>query len=258
MESNNDQPSLFSKEDEQINKNKPKSHSFEEVVEMIKDKVKIPDLIELDYQNAAVCPFQGNSPGNKSFKYYPETESWCCFHSDEHSDCTGGHVIHLYMKTHKISFGEAAFEMCKEFNIEVTITEKTKEEIKMQANVEKAWETLSLLCQRQLLNNKELYDAVKQKRGFTIETMQQLRIGLFDNDIKNSMEDLFSKEILFEAGFLGKGKQNWITGRRIVYTYFGMNKKPIYFIFRLIPEKPDYAPNRKYIKLSVNEVIKND
>lgn len=221
------------------------------VWDLIREKVKIPDLINLDSDNHAICPFKGNTPPNRSFVYYPETESWSCFHPD----CGGGTVIHLFQHLNGIpTYNEAIKNMAIQYKIPFGTVDQ--EQIEIEKEVHYIFIDFMVKCH----NNPEFqnkYALIEmKKRGFTKKTLDNFNIGLFDNSIKKYMEKMYSNELLQNAGFKDfskkdkekKGKLYWKIGKRIVYPYLDQNNAPQYFIYRLIDSEPDFNKKAKYIK----------
>ena len=61
------------------------------------------------------------------------------------------------------------------------------------------------------------------------------------------MKKKFDHQKLFDAGFLN-GNLNWYIGKRIVYPYLNIKNEPVYFIYRLLDNEPDFREKAKYVK----------
>ncbi|MFX1503557.1 MAG: DUF5906 domain-containing protein, partial [Promethearchaeota archaeon] len=239
---------------------KPKEKRIKKCMtrDLIIEKVKIPDLINLDSDNHCICPFKGNTPPNRSFVYYPYSETWCCFHPD----CKGGDVIHLFQQLNNIfTYNEALYEMAKQYNI--SFGKVDKKYIERETEIHELFQDFMEKCH----SNPEFQNKYKliemKKRGFTEETIERFKIGLFDDSIKEYLTSKYSEKLLYDAGFKDfsvkdkakRGKLYWKWGKRIVYPYFDQNDNPRYFIYRVIDLEPDFAKNNKYMKQMKTEYV---
>jgi len=218
----------------------------------IKETVFIPDIYPypLDSYGKADCYFNPTHPQKSpSFNYHSETETWYCWQCKK-----GGSIIELYAHLNNIDRRTAIVELAQKYNLYSESI--SQEEIDKK---EKTSEILKDFCDKcyENLKNSKYLEYEKNKRGFTTDNIEFFKIGLFDDTIKNYMDNKYSNEELIDAG-LKNNKGNWAMGKRIVYPYLNINNEPIYFIYRLIDSEPDFRKDSKYIKQYVTNYVQNE
>jgi CHC2-type zinc finger protein len=221
---------------EKIEKTPEKGLTFHRVIEELKKKVSVTDLVSLKGDRAE-CPVYGNTE-TSSFQYFPISETWHCYKCRDTGD-----VIKLFGKINNLSYKDAVLELCKIHK--VPLQSYSKEDLEKYSEIQAILEEFMELCHENLKNSK-FYEWEKKKRGFTDDTMEQFKVGLVEKKVMQYMDNKYEKPELYEAGFLNE-RYNWVFGKRIVYPYFSANKKPIYFIYRLIDIEKDFHP-AKYVK----------
>jgi hypothetical protein len=214
----------------------------------IRQRVSCDHVWDFDSHGRAECVY-GNSH-SPAMTYWKRTNSWYCFKCH-----IGGDVIDLYAHKNNMGKKEAGIALAKEFKIAIDPDDERK--MQLAATVDAMFIDFAAKCHEKL-KISPLWEAEKKKRGFTEETMVMFQVGLVDRDIQNYMDKTYTVDDLKRAGFLNE-KGNWTFGARMVYPYMGFNKKPIYFIYRLIPGQPDFRPEVKYAKqiVSISDIVEN-
>jgi len=218
--------------------------------EKIIEKVNILDVYPYSStlkNDRGVCELKGQNTYSPSFVVY-DNSSWNCF-----SCGRGGSVIDLYSHLHNISYRDSILELAREYKIE--ISEEEKEKLSKLEEIKKCFDYFTTICHKNL-KQSEYYEKIKEKRKFSDALMNEYRIGLFDESIKNEMERKFDKQLLFDAGILND-KANWYFGKRIVFPYLNLRKEPVYFIFRKIDDSPDFM-EAKYVKLHKTSFVQEE
>lgn len=109
----------------------------DDVVEMIKDKISIPEYlrsINIDSdKNPCECPFHG-SQGKKCFSYHGKV--WNCFHC-----MRSGDLFHLYQEYNKVDFPTALKELAEKTGIK-TLTTKVKQLVSKKTKEKKSEDAL--------------------------------------------------------------------------------------------------------------------
>ncbi len=154
-------------------------------------------------------------------------------------------VIEVYAILNNLERSEAINKLAKQYNI--PFGKMDQKQIEIEKKVQYIFIDFMMKCHNNpIFQNKYVLIEMK-KRGFTKETIENFKIGLFDGSIKKYMNATYSKDDLQKAGFINK-KGNWSFDKRIVYPYLDQNNKPQYFIYRLIDSDPDFNKKAKYIK----------
>jgi len=223
----------------------------------IKEKITIPDIISLENGRCECLLGQSITGENPSCQYNELEDILFC-----HKCNKGMNVIQVYAIINNLNNSNAIKEIVKQYKIE--FGEYDKKYIKTESEIEELFQNFMEKCHKKLINNKEHYESIKNRRDFTDNTMETFKIGLFDDSIKDYMETTYSNELLKNAGFKShskkdkekKGKLFWKWGKRFVYPYLNRNHNPYYFIYRLIDSEPDFNKNAKYIKQIKTKYIK--
>jgi DNA primase len=204
--------------------------------EKIKEKAKIPDLVNLTENNYGECLVHGNETGT-STKYYEDSELLHCHKCDKTFD-----VIGVYKTINNIDRKTAIKDLAKEYNIK--FEEHDNEYIETSKQIDDLFIDFMEKCHNNLNFQNRYFFLTMKRRGFTKQTVKDFKIGLFDNSIKEYLEETYSEELLQKAGFINK-KGNWSYSKRIVFPYLDRNNKPKYFIYRLIDSDPDFNKNAR-------------
>lgn len=231
-------------------KEKKSPISFLQIEEIIRQKILIPDLIHLEH-NRAECIILGNPTShNPSFEYYPSTNTWRC-----HKCKKGGNAIALHSHINNITYEESWKALCDQ--LKITISPLSKKESELYLKTKECLKKFIELCHENLLNSDHL-NYLKQKRNFTNETIKEFKLGLYNNKIKEKMNNLFPKIILYEAGLTSNDRYWYSKQNSIVYPYLNINKNPVYCIFRRVETDTDYDPERRFKKLKTRKFITNE
>ncbi|MGV9141311.1 MAG: CHC2 zinc finger domain-containing protein, partial [Promethearchaeota archaeon] len=229
----------------------------------VKNEVDIRDVYPktLNSRGRGECMLHENT-SSPSFQVYPGN-TWTCFsckHTGE--EIKGGDVIDCYAHLHRKSRIEAVRELAEQYGINPGDydPEEYREYLDNLHTQKQVFRIFARLCYDELLSS-EHYDRIKRERGFTEETIEEFKIGLFNNNVRNRMQSDFGDLELIKYGFKtiseDNGRGNWIMGNRIVYPYLDNNQDPVYFIYRRIESDVDFRENAKYIKHPVKNTIEN-
>lgn len=214
----------------------------------IKEKVKIPDLIQLE-NNRCECLQSGNpTTNNPSCRYYNTDETLHCHKCQKTMD-----VIQVYAIINNLEHSEAIKSLAKQYNI--PFGKVDREYIKKEKETHDLFQDFMIKCNTNPEFQNKYAPIEMKKRGFTKKTIERFKIGLFDDSIKSYMIATYSKELLLNAGFINR-KGNWSFNKRIVYPYLDQNNNPKYFIYRLIDSEPDFNKNAKYVKQYKTKYVK--
>lgn len=222
----------------------------------IKNQIKIRDIYPktLNSRGRGECMLHANSE-SPSFQLYGD--SWYCFSCGK-----GGDVIHCYQHLHRKDRSTAIKEMAEQYGIESDDYDPVeyREYLKNLHTQKQVFRIFTKLCYDELLSS-EHYERIKQERGFTEETINTFKIGLYNQRVRDKLQRDFGDLTLVKYGFKkisdDNRRANWIMGDRIVYPYFDNMDDPVYFIYRKIESEPDFR-NAKYLKHTVKNTIKNE
>lgn len=219
---------------------KRKKYMKSSLKEQIYQNHSIPELIHLEADRCE-CLRYGNS-SSPSCVYFPHSDTLYCFKCGEKMD-----YIKVYAILNRMTWNDALYELAEHDGI--TVGNHDKQFYQMKKQIQAIWiEFLEQCVNHEKLTGKYGFQIMKT-RGFTKEMISQAKIGYCDSSVQSYMEDIYSKELLFEAGFLNL-KGNWLFEKRIVFPYLDYKQNPGYFIFRKIDQDPDFMP-AKYIKLKI-------
>ena len=236
-----------------ITKLKPKKRK--DIWTKIKEKVIIPDILNLE-NGRCECLNGQDHPENPSCQYNDSEDVLYCHRCQSTMD-----VIQVYAIINNLERSEAISELVKQYGIKFGKYDEAY--IKTESEIDKSFKDFMKKCYTNLCNNKKLYSFVKENRGFSDRTMEVFNIGLFDDTIKEYMNKKYSNEILQKGGFKDFSKKDkkkvgklfWKFGKRIVYPYLNRNIVPKYFIYRLIDSEPDFNDKAKYVKQMKTQFI---
>lgn len=219
----------------------------DEFYNRIKEEFDIRLFLEMTNNDRCKCPECGNETGDSAQVYDDHVVCFKCGNS-------GYDVISLYqMQNNLSSYFEAALELGKEKNIYPEFI--NEETMKKQSDIFEILDVFCDKCQNALKNEKQLYEKIKNKRGFTDKTMNEFRIGYISNEVMRFMQENYEPGMLIEAGLITNSGYflNQKTNR-IVYPYLDIRKKAKYFIYRHLEDEPS---ERKYVKHQVTEFVTN-
>jgi DNA primase len=104
-----------------------------------------------------------------------------------------------------------------------------------------------------LLEDRTVRGYIKDKRGFTDETIDRAKIGYLSSDVRHDLKEQFGESELKDLGFI-KENGTWHVNERIVYPYL-KSGTPIYWIGRRTSKTNDQKDSAKYVK-PINSVVK--
>jgi hypothetical protein len=120
-----------------------------------------------DDQYIGQCPLHDDE--NPSFAFNVKDGLWNCF-----SNCGGGNVFSFLEKKENLSSKQERVQfLCKKLGIELTEDDYTLEG-KIEEDIWKNWH-------KSLVGNKAVLDVLLQKRGITLETVKQFKLGFYRN-----------------------------------------------------------------------------
>lgn len=161
----------------------------------------------------ANCPF--HSEKTPSFVVNPESQTWRCFGS-----CAeGGDIFSFAQKFHGWAFAEALDELGKLAGVQVR--EQTAQQKQQAARLDELrglTQTTADFYYQQLLRNESVLAYVRERRGFTDETIEIYGIGYAPDGWQTTRDYLaqigYSEDDLVEVGLVRRSEN----GR--VYDYF--------------------------------------
>ncbi|MEH7236054.1 DNA primase [Bacillus sp. JJ1562] len=244
----------------------------EETIEKIRISVDIVDVIseyvQLKKQGRnyfGLCPFHGeNTP---SFSVSPDKQIFHCFGCG-----AGGNVFSFLMDLEGYSFAEAAVNLAKKVNIDLSdyeqqtaVSDKNNDASKMQ----EAHELLKKFYHHLLLNTKEGQPALDYltNRGFTREIIDKFEIGYALDSWEFATKFLqkrgFGPELMERAGLLVKKED---TGtffdrfrNRIMFPIWDHQGKTIAFSGRVLDkgQEPKYLNSPETIIFNKSKTLYN-
>ncbi|MDR4888973.1 DNA primase [Fredinandcohnia sp. QZ13] len=244
----------------------------EETIEKIRLSVDIVDVIseyvQLKKQGRnyfGLCPFHGeNTP---SFSVSPDKQIFHCFGCG-----AGGNVFSFLMDLEGYSFSEAAVNLAKKVNIDLSdyehhtaVSDKNNDVSKMQ----EAHELLKKFYHHLLLNTKEGQPALDYltNRGFTREIIDKFEIGYALDSWNFATKFLqkrgFKPELMERAGLLVKKED---TGtffdrfrNRIMFPIWDHQGKTIAFSGRVLDkgQEPKYLNSPETIIFNKSKTLYN-
>ncbi|MFO8019575.1 MAG: DUF5906 domain-containing protein [Promethearchaeia archaeon] len=220
--------------------------------EIIKNTHSITELVRFE-RNRAEC-YYGNSD-SPSLQYYPMQDHAYCHKCDKIYD-----YIEWYALERGIDRSEAIRQICEKEKI--PYGKKDKAYYKKTKTIWEIFERFMEICHERLCATEE-YKRLKERRGFSDETVKEFKIGLYDAKVRKRLEHEFNEEALILANIRGVDEKNhspyWsykAPGERIVYPYLDINRKPKYFIYRWLGPLKNKQKYRKYQKHRKNKYIK--
>ncbi|MBD3194618.1 MAG: hypothetical protein GF317_06145 [Candidatus Lokiarchaeota archaeon] len=209
------------------------------IIEELKNTLSISHIYPKRLRhNRGECALHENS-SSPSFVYYPDKNSWHCF-----SCGVGGDVINLYAHIHNLTNSEAIKKLAKQEGI--SFSDEQKIYYRIQDNIKKVFEKVAYIAHTELKDSK-LYEKIKKQRGFTDDTMEMFKVGLYNKSIDTLIKEKLGEEALIKSGFLTEKGTNYFK-KRVIYPYINQQGVPTYFIYRIVDADPDFMKDAKYIK----------
>ncbi|MFB6200351.1 MAG: toprim domain-containing protein [Candidatus Nanohaloarchaea archaeon] len=196
-----------------------------------------------NYFKCGIC-----NDSDAALKTYEEG-NWKCFSCK----ATGGDIVNYYAQKEDLKDGAAARELAEKFDIDIEqpdeLSEEAKQERKNRKRVRNCQEDVVSKAEENMPTSK--LKALQDKRGWSRETIQDLRIGWMNEDLFNSLKERYGN-ILEETGI-----HYGMTGSKegtYVFPHLKRNGQP-YLITCRDPEKKDY---QKYQQSKSTEYVEND
>ncbi|GAE30685.1 DNA primase [Halalkalibacter hemicellulosilyticusJCM 9152] len=213
-----------------------------DIVDVISDHVQ---LKKQGRQYSGLCPFHGeNTP---SFSVSPDKQLYHCFGCG-----AGGNVFTFLMELENLSFVEAAVQLGKRANIDVSIEGTPSTNVsKPQQNMKKAHSIAAKMYHHVLMLTEEgkLGREYLDERGFTREQVEHFQIG-FSPDRWDALSTVLAKREfkqaeMVEASLLGERESDGGTydrfRNRLMFPIWDAKGQVIAFGGRTISdEKPKY------------------
>ena len=186
------------------------------------------DLKQRGANYFGLCPFHNEKTA--SFSVAPSKQIYHCFGCN-----AGGNVFSFLMEYQKISFPESVQALADHYNIKIEL-DKTHSESEIFTAIHKLHHIAMDLFKENLFSEtgKEALEYL-YKRGFTIDTLEQFKIGLSKNSWDQLVQRVkgkgFTKNQIEQSGLFIQSK-NGILDRfrnRIMFPIFHPSGKPIAF-----------------------------
>jgi len=212
--------------------------------ERINDRFSITELVSLESDNRCDCLVNGNTESS-SFRYFPETNTAFCYKCNQVYD-----YISVYGLLNNLDRSGAIKDIAIKNKIQ--FGKYHKKYLDSLEEIDKLFKLFTELCHKNLKKSK-YYEEIKSDRGISNDTIDSRKIGLFDDNVKQSLKLNYRDnlahygKLLRKAGFVNKNG-NWIIGKRIVIPYLDANRGSKYFIYRLLDKEPDFKKDAKYVK----------
>ena len=179
-------------------------------IDEIKDRINIVDIISENVKlrrsgssYSGFCPFHDNKH-TPALAVFPDTGTWHCFGCGE-----GGDAFTYLMKREGWDFRETLEYLAKKTGVVLEqITPQQQEKQEAFATQRQLLEEAVLFFQHHLLNKEEGKDAYAylEKRGTTIQTIQQFGLGFAPNQwdacMNHFKEQGYSLDILNDVGLI--------------------------------------------------------
>ncbi len=178
-------------------------------VDIIKEKIDFIEVVS-KYTNlkksgrgfVGLCPFHNEK--TPSFHVDPDKKLFHCFGCGK-----GGDLINFIMEIENLSFGEAIEYLAKEYNIK--LPEKKFKGSKIESDIYKLNKELYDAYNKLLFSEtgKIAYKYLKEKRGFSDETINEFGLGYSPENIIKILKDELKKyplTVLIRSGnFINQG-----------------------------------------------------
>lgn len=138
------------------------------------------------------CPFpHGGSVDSPVYEttpslvVYPDSQSYYCYgcgRGEKGRSSTGSDCISWVRDLKNLNFSEAVEYLAKRAGIDLPLPEPVKHNQEIQKALEEPTERNVLFCRTLIANNAAL--EYLQKRGITMESIKEFRLGLVPNDRK--------------------------------------------------------------------------
>lgn len=181
-------------------------------IDEIKSRVDIVDLVseagvklrKTGRNYTGFCPFHENKH-TPAFVVWPETGTWRCFGACNE----GGDIFKFLMKKEGIDFKEALQRLAKRAGVELTeLQREAPQQKEAYERLRKLLEDAVLFYRGHLLNNADVLNYLRQKRGLSDATIETFGLGYaprgWDNALKHFTQRGYSEQELVEAGLLSE------------------------------------------------------
>lgn len=213
-----------------------KELSFEEVVRSSNQE-----------SNYFYCDIHGDEE-TPDLKIYSEG-NWKCYSCGS----KGGDIVNYVAQRDGINNLEAAKQLVQKYNLEVSLelTEEEKNRLEERKRVRKVQETALRKAEKE--RNESFIQLLKERRNWSKETIEDLRIGKFTEKVFNELKQEFSQELIEKSGIhygmTGTG------GYTVLIPHLKSNDEPY-----LITCRDPFAEeeHKKYMQSKNTEFIENE
>ncbi|RMG75820.1 MAG: DNA primase [Chloroflexi bacterium] len=160
----------------------------------------------------ACCPFHNEK--TPSFVVNPDTQSWRCFGA-----CAeGGDIFSFAQKYHGWDFREALTELAKQAGVRLQEESPQARERAERGDILRGvLQAAADIFHQQLMQNDTALGYARDKRGFTLETIQRFQIGYALPSWQHILDELkqlgYPEEDIIEAGLAIKNDQGQVYDR---------------------------------------------
>jgi len=181
-------------------------------IDEVKSRIDIVDLVseagvklrKAGRNYTGFCPFHDNKR-TPAFVVWPETGTWKCF-----GQCNeGGDIFKFVMKKNGWDFKEALQRLAERAGVELQeYTPQQEAQKEVYDTLRALLEEAVLFYRNHLLQNPDVLDYLRDKRGLTDATVETFGLGYappgWDNAFKHFTGRGYSEQDLFDAGLLSE------------------------------------------------------
>lgn len=174
----------------------------DEVKQRLSIEEVVADYMELSRVGRnfkALSPFTNER--TPSFIVSPEKQIWHDFSSNK-----GGDIFSFIMEVEGVEFREALELLAKKAGVEIRQFQGDGQTKELKRKMSEALELATQFYHLCLSKNPEALKYIKERRGFSVETIRQWRLGYSPDDGQQLLKFLkqrgFSREVLTKAGLV--------------------------------------------------------
>ncbi len=181
-------------------------------IDEVKSRIDIVDLVseagvklrKAGRNYTGFCPFHDNK-NTPAFVVWPETGTWRCFGACNE----GGDIFKFVMKREGWDFKEALQRLAQRAGVELQeYTPQQEAQKELYDSLRNLLEEAVLFYRSHLLNQPDVLNYLRDKRGLTDATIETFGLGYaphsWDNALKHFTERGYSEQDLFDAGLLSE------------------------------------------------------
>lgn len=220
-------------------------------IDEIKSRIDIVDLVSeagVKLRHAGknytgFCPFHDNKK-TPAFVVWPESGTWRCF-----GQCNeGGDIFKFVMKRENIDFKEALEKLAARAGVEVpTLTKESPQQKEEHEHLRKLLEDTVIFYRRHLLENANILNYLREKRGLTDASIETFGLGYapraWDSALAYFTQRGFNERDLLEAGLISERESGGFYDRfrhRIMIPIRDASRRIVGFGARIVD--PDDVP----------------